>query len=222
MIARFLYTKKQGLALLCLLVTFSAFIQVQEQAIASKVLKAINQIDSFQATFIYRYITSAEEPSAQQQEEIQGKIWIKGAKYRLILDEQALISNGQLVWSYLPEANEVYISYYDPTQEAFNPVKLLTMYRTGFLPIAVKTQLIGDQDCYVVELISQNPANFITRIHLSVGKKDKQPKNLKALDTNNQWHNFLITHFEPQVDLADTLFEFDITGYQTIEVIDLR
>ena len=196
-----------------------AFAQAPDSTSISQVLATINQIDTFQATFLY---TSKQANGQEGQNPIKGQIWVKGQQYHLVLAEQVLISNGQSIWTYLPQAHEVHISDEDPEQEAWNPAKLLTMHRKGFLPVACKTQFIDQESCDVVEWISQDSASAIIQINATVQQKDKKLKKIAALDSHQVWHSFFVEEFELKEDLPDTCFEFDLASYPDIEVIDLR
>ncbi len=213
--------KQKKVVLLFGLVITLALHPAQPNPSASSVLESINQVNIFQASFIY---TSRETGNNKQevQAPTSGQIWVKGVKYHLIWDEQEIVCNGQWVWSYLPQTNEVQICDYDPTQEALDPAKLLTMYRVGFVPVALENQVKEGRPVYIIELKSQDPDNWISRIKLTIEQKSKQIKWIEALDNNQYWHSFQITQFEAQKDLPDSCFEFDIKQHPQIEVVDLR
>lgn len=209
---------KKKLFLLLLLSTLLDYALAQSHSKALKILERINHPDTFQAAFVYTVRESHEE----DQEEAQGKVVVKENKYRLILGGQVIINNGKTVWTYLPDANEVHISSYDPEQEALTPVKLLTIYRQGFLPIALSSKSINNQPCAVVDLIAADKESLFTKISLAIERKTGQLKELKAWDSNNTLHTFVITALEPDMALDDSCFSFNPKDYKDIEVIDLR
>jgi outer membrane lipoprotein carrier protein len=206
--------------LLCVTILL-AFKSSNEQSAMYKVLNSIHKIHIFKANFVY---TSREVGDEQDkiQESIQGEIWVKDNKYHLLLEQQEIICNGQMIWNYLPQAQEVQIDEYDPEQESLDPIKLLTLYRSGFTPVNLKTEQIRDHICDVIELVASDPENSIRRIILTIDQKEKKIRHLEALDTDQYWHVFRITKFEAKEKLPDHLFEFDLEKYPNIEVIDLR
>jgi len=208
----------RSLFLLVLLNTPLAYSLAQNASQAYKVLAPISQADTFQASFVYTNGDLHEE----EQEAVPGKVLVKGNKYRLTLGEQLIIHDGETVWIYLPEANEVQISNYDPEQEPLNPAQLLHIYQQGFLPIALRAQTINNHHCDVVDLIAADQESWIAKISLAVERKTKHLKRLAALDSNQTWHTFSITKFEPDVELDDTCFVFNPACYDAIEIIDLR
>ncbi|MEM7055794.1 MAG: outer membrane lipoprotein carrier protein LolA [Bacteroidota bacterium] len=209
---------KKKLFFLLFLSIPSDYALAQSHSKALKILERISQPDTFQTVFVY----ILREPHKEDQEEIQGKVMVKENKYRLTLGGQIVINNGETVWTYLPAANEVYISNYYPVQKALSPVKLLTIYRQGFLPIALKTQSIHNQLCDVVDLIAAGQESLLTKISLAIERKTGQLKELKAWDGNEALHTFVITAFEPNIALDDSCFSFNPKDYEDIEVIDLR
>ena len=190
----------------------------QPSAQASEVLEHISRPAAFQATFIY---TSGTLHHAEAPEEVPGKVLVKDNKYHLTLGEQIVINNGETVWTYLPEANEVHITCYDADQETLNPAQLLRIDQQGFLPIALRTQAIHDCLCDVVDLVATDKENGLMKLCLAIEQKTKHLKSLTAWDSNDTWHMFLLTTFEPDVKLDEACFEFDQQLYD-VEVIDLR
>ena len=211
---------------ICLLLLLSAplyHVLAHKNAQALKILERISHPDTFQATFVYiRAEDQQVEPPEEYQKEVAGQVMVKGNKYHLTLGEQVIINNGETVWTYLPEANEVHISSHDPKQEELTPIKLLTIYRQGFLPIALRSKTINNQSYDVVDLIAEDKEGLITQISLAIERKTRQLSRLEAWDSNHTLHTFLITAFEPDVELNDTYFDFNQKLYDEVEIIDLR
>src|SRR5690606_10260668 len=124
----------------------------EEKPAIIQLLKSIHEMDTFHADFIYTSIDTENEPE-ETQELIQGQIWVKNPKYQLLLDEQEIICNRQVIWNYLPQAQEVQLNTYNPEQEALDPIKLLTLYRTGFIPTTLKKEPIPGKLCDILELV---------------------------------------------------------------------
>ena len=71
---------------------------------AKKVIASIHMPISFQAEFVYAHIQGeTKQEDTQEEYQIEGKIWVKGNKYRLVLEDQIVVSNGETIWNYVPE-----------------------------------------------------------------------------------------------------------------------
>src|SRR5690606_18866125 len=70
---------------------------------AKKFVSFIRMPHSFQADFVYTHIQGGTKPEDTPEEyQIEGKIWVKGNKYRLVLADQIVVSNGVTIWNYVP------------------------------------------------------------------------------------------------------------------------
>ena len=91
--------------------------------------KKYKAIPAFEATISYTLTNDTEKIN----EEVKGKITVKGDKYRLALKEQEVFNNGTTVWTYLPDEKEVNIDSFDPTaDDNVNPSKIFDMYKKSW------------------------------------------------------------------------------------------
>ena len=187
---------------------------------AQEIVNKIKIPSSFQANFIY----TTQEKDAEEVQEIAGKLWIKANKYRLILDQQIIISNGTTIWSYFPEFNEVHINTCQAEEETdvFSPIQLLHSYQQGFVPTSFKETIINQVTYDLVELTPTDQKNSIAHLSLLIEKGNHQIKNIKALDKNSTIHSFMLVEMVPDMDIEDSYFEFDTANYEDLEIVDLR
>jgi outer membrane lipoprotein-sorting protein len=194
--------------------------KVKPHAQAKKVLAHIKTPSNFQADFIY----SRQEKDAEEPQQIQGKVCTKGNKYKIALDEQIIISNGEVIWNYLPTLHEVHINNFEAEDTAalFSPTQLMHIYQQGFIPIALKIATIDKAEYDIVELIASDQENFIKHLSLTIGKESHQIKNMNALDSNGTIHSFIMINLVSGMDVENSYFEFDATKYKDLEIVDLR
>ena len=133
-----------------------------------------------------------------------------------------IISNGEIIWNYLPELHEVHINNFEVEAALFSPIQLMHIYQQGFIPIALKFITIDKTEYDIVELIASDQENFIKHLSLTIGKENHQIKNIKALDSNGTVHSFTIIDLISGIKVEDSYFEFDTTKYEDLEIVDLR
>ncbi|MEL6358562.1 MAG: outer membrane lipoprotein carrier protein LolA, partial [Bacteroidota bacterium] len=128
---------------------------------------ALNLVDkaighkNFQATFTYRFQSEQDEASEEQ----VGSITVQGYQYRLAMGGQEIVSDGKIVWNYLPDAKEVQINDYNPEQGAGTPWPLLTNYRQDYKFHDFQgTQKIGKKHYDIVTVIAEDPNNDLQQI----------------------------------------------------------
>ena len=65
-------------------------------------------------------------------EDQKGILILDNNKFRLEMNAQTIINDGETQWIYLPELNEVQIMEHDPEDETMNPNKLFTIYKKDY------------------------------------------------------------------------------------------
>lgn len=192
----------------------------QDEEKAFKILDYINQ-HPFQATFTY---SSQSGQHALEEEEAvwKGKLIVQGNQYRLTLQDQEVISNGQTVWTYLKDVNEVQITDHDPEQDAAIPWRIFAYYRQYYALVRLDTHQIDGQVYDVIELVSTNEENELLKLIITVTHATKHIKSLAMYDDNHTLHVLSVTDFRYKPNFDATCFQFNPQSYQGIEIIDMR
>lgn len=194
---------------------------------AKKVIASISMPSSFQADFVYAHIQAKSTGDTQEECQIKGKIWVKDSKYRLVLDDQVMVSNGETIWSYVSSMQEVQIYNEKPVtadkdRTSFSPIDLLQLYKQKrFVPIALHTTTIDQKERYVVELIALDKNSDVKHINLVIDPTTHQINSMQVLEEDGTVHNFSIVNLTIARKLKDTYFEFQMPE-GPVEVVDLR
>ena len=61
-----------------------------------------------------------------------GMAILYGDKFYYNTNEREVISDGESVWTYLPEDNECYIDLVEDLENSINPKEIFTIWKTGF------------------------------------------------------------------------------------------
>lgn len=189
---------------------------------AKEILDAMSEryqeIGAFQSGFSY----VMENPTQSINEEFSGDIIVKGNKFRLKMGGQEIINDGNTVWTYFEEVNEVNIDNYDPSEGDLSPTQIYNAYKRGFKYLYVEDQTEGGQTYHVIDLIPENNTNQFYKIRLFISKDDKTLKRWKIFDKNGTHYTYEITNFNPNAEVNNSLFTFDTSQYSGVEVVDLR
>eukprot|EP01132_Coremiostelium_polycephalum_P000202 gene202-266_t len=196
--------------------------KVEPHPQAKNVLSCIKKTNCFQADVVYK--KQEKDPQAAVVV-VQGSIWVKGDQYKIIWAEQEIFCNGETMWRYLPELQEVYI--HDLQSEEvplMYPCQLLRLHEYGFIPVNLQTVRAKDQEITseIVTLIASEEDHAIQQLKLFIDSNKHQIKNIDALDSHGVMHHFEMKNFVPMIEIADSEFEFEIEKYKGLEVVDLR
>lgn len=207
------------LAIFCL--TQISFAQYDPQAykILEEMSAKYKSFDAFSAKISYSLVNEVEGIS----ENFAGEIFIKDEKYRLVMDEQIIVNNGETVWTYLPDVNEVTIDNYDPENGDITPSKIYSAYKDGFKYLYLEDITEDGETLQIVDLVPENAKDKqFFKIRLEIGKQDNMLKSWTMFDKGGNKYIYDVKEFDKNTNPKGDLFTFDVTEYKGIEVIDLR
>jgi outer membrane lipoprotein carrier protein len=208
---------KKYYLLLLLGSVFSPATAQNQQKKAFALLDSIGQ-RNFQAAFTY----SSRLPQEPLEEISRGEITVHGNQYRLIMQQQEIINNGQTIWTYLVEANEVQITDCTPPKPPITPWSIFDNYRQDYTLGQLDTYRVEGHVCDVVELVPKDNTNGLRKISLAIARTTKHIQRLEILDSDQTLHTFSVTNFTYDLKLDKAFFIFNLDDHPNVEVIDMR
>ena len=212
--------KKFSLLLFCILTIHVGWAQRDENAL--KILDAMSakykEIPAYSADITSSLINETEGIN----EEFGGKITVKGDKYKLELDEQVVINNGETFWTYLPDVNEVNIDNYDPDEDEISPSKIYEAYKKGYKYIYIGDETINGKSHSVIDLVPDDKDAQYFKIKLFIAKADNSLTQWIMFDKSGNQYKYSIENFNGSINPTESFFLFDVDDYPGVEVIDLR
>ncbi|MCB2376762.1 outer membrane lipoprotein carrier protein LolA [Hymenobacter sp. BT635] len=213
---------KKVFALLALSVTMAHAASAQQDPKAGKILDQMSAKYQALKGFKANFTQTLENDAAKVKENLTGDITVSGQKFRLKLNGQEVINNGQTMWTYMKAENEVNISDFDPEEQDVSPTQIFTLYKKGYKYSYVQETKEAGEACDVIELSPENKDNPVFKVRLTVSKVDKSVKSWKMFKKNGNRYTYTIRKFQPNPPLDATTFNFDKTKYKGVKVIDLR
>jgi outer membrane lipoprotein-sorting protein len=181
--------------------------------------KKYKAIPAFEANISYALSNESEKIN----EEVKGKITVKGDKYRLALKEQEVFNNGATMWTYIQSENEVTIDNFDPTSEDnINPSKIFDMYKKGYKYLYLQDRTEGGVLCEELDLVPEKKDAKYFKIKMMINKKDKGVQSFTFFEKSGNRYRYTITRFTANPKIDDTYFNFDKKKYPKVVETDLR
>jgi outer membrane lipoprotein-sorting protein len=193
---------------------------------AKKILDELSIKTKQYKTIVSEFIILAENKVAKTKDVQKGKIWIKGAKYKLDIANQIIINDSKTIYTVLKDAEEVQINNADEkkSEDQISPANIFTIYEKGFKYEFVKeVKLKNGSTAVQVKLFPNEPKkkNFHTLI-LNIDKAKNQVTSFVILGKDGTQTTYTIKNFTPNSDVADDVFAFNGKSYPKYEIIDLR
>ena len=168
---------------------------------------------SIEAKFTNTFKSTVTEINESQ----TGTIFTKNNSYRLEMNGQTIISDGETNWIYLKDENEVNITEIDDDENEINPSKIFTIYESGYKYKFIKE----DKESYHINLFPNENGPF-SKIELFINKPKMQISSFIMFDKQGSVYKYTIDSFIVNKEIEDEFFMFQTSNYPNIEVIDLR
>ena len=145
----------------------------------------------------------------------KGKLILENDKFSIDLDEQIIINNGDIQWTYLKDINEVQITKNEITAGLSNLSDLFKISKNDYKILFLKDEI----NFYLIELIPKTIKSFI-KIQIKFEKQNKEISEIKVFD--KEGGKFIYSINKLKYDLEINSFYFDTSKFPGIEIIDLR
>lgn len=199
-----------------------SFGQLEKDPVATQILKGVSEkYRSFQSVSS-QFKIEIEDLKTKTKETQTGNISIRGDKYKLILANQEVISDGKTVWTYLKEVNEVQIN--DPSSQSgsITPNNIFTLYEKGFGSKYTGVKTIGGKLYQFIELVPEDTKKPFFKVQIQINKSEKQITSAKIFQKNGTYLIYTVEKFKPNSITSDDIFVFDKSKFPGVEIIDLR
>ena len=201
-----------------LLITLSTTIFAQDQ-LAKEVLDKLSATTKSYKNMTVGFDFIFENKKQNINERQKGILVLQDEMYKLEMEEQIIINDGEIQWIYLSDINEVQIMEHDPNEQMMSPNKLFTIYEEGYKYSYVRTESEKGKRLQIIDLFPKKSGAFI-KVILAVDVAKSQLQKITMLDKNGGTYTYFITSFKINTNV--TSFNFNINKYPGVEVIDLR
>lgn len=151
-------------------------------------------------------------------EVMTGDGFLQGNAYKINIAGQDMICDGETLWTYLADSEEVMISSVD-TEENSSPLAMITSYYDNV------TAKFVDNDDNSLKSIEITPIsgdeNFIKLI-VVIESKTLDLKEARMFDNNGSEFVYRLTKFVTNQELPANFFTFNAQDYPDAEIIDMR
>ena len=204
--------KKSILILIC----YPFFLFSQEnkaKSILDLLSKKTKSYSSIKAEFTNTFSNTITDLNESQ----SGTIYLKENAYKLELESQIIISDGETNWIYLIDEEEVNITEIDDEENELNPSKIFTIYEDGY-----NYKFINEgSNVYHINLIPIESSPF-SKVELFINKHKMQISSFNMIDKQGSNYKYTIDSFETNIEFNNNFFIFNTKEYPEVEVIDLR
>lgn len=206
--------------LLLLCISFS-WAQSPNEKKAKAILDKVSEVYRNYTTMEADFSIHMENKKDGINEKQEGKLFTKGEKYCLNMDNRKIISNGTTVWNIMTDIFEVTINNASNDEDAINPTSIFTIWETGHKQKFIKEQVQNNQSVHIIDL-SPIKGKAYYKIRLVIDKSKKQLLSATVYEKNGTTYTYMIENFVPNKAIADSKFSFNEKDYPDADIIDMR
>lgn len=159
-------------------------------------------------------------------DKMKGVFYQDGKKFKVDLGEQIVISDGQSIYTYIKDFNEVQISDYDNgIEEMFiNPSQIIQIYENGeYLYQYSGKTTFQNREMHLIEFKPSNPAEAeYIKIKLLLDMKAKMPAHISISARNGANYQLELLKQIKGANHPPSVFQFRKEDFPGVEVEDLR
>jgi len=202
-----------------LLIVLSTSLLAQDQ-LAKDVLERLSTTTQSYKNMKVDFDFIFENKKQNINEKQKGILVLQDEMFRLEMDEQIIINDGENQWIYLTDMNEVQIMENDPKEQLMSPKKLFTIYEEdGYKYSYVGAKSEEGKRLQIIDLFPKESGAFM-KVILEVDAAKNQLQKITILDKNGGTYTYLVTSFKSNTSVES--FNFNTDDYPGIEIIDLR
>ena len=168
---------------------------------------------SIEAKFTNTFSSTVTDINESQ----SGKLYLMDDAYRLEMEGQTIICDGETNWIYLEDEEEVNITERDDEENELNPSKIFTIYEQGYKYKFVKE----DQKSYHIDLFPKESGPF-SKVELFINKSKMQISSFNMIDKQGSHYKYVIDSFITNQKIEKDFFVFKVSDHPNVDVIDLR
>lgn len=151
----------------------------------------------------------------------EGKVYLKGEMYKIVLGNQEIYCNKTAVWTYLKDINEVQINDYEPNKSEISPANMFNIYQSDYNYICNTSEKVSNVTCKTVDLMPKDKSRPYFKIRIWVDA-DNHIKQLKIFDKNGTRYIYTVTTTKSNTAISDDFYKFDASKHPGVHIEDLR
>jgi len=156
----------------------------------------------------------------QSGQKTSGSIQVKkGNKYRIVTEQQTIVTDGKKVWMYTPSSKQVLLDVFKQNRQQFSPDKFLTGLPKDFSAIKLDTV----DSLFILSLLPSKTASIsstMTSVTVWVDKESWIVEKIEYSDKNGTATSILLSNIRFNKGIADANFKFEVTP--EMKVVDVN
>ncbi len=190
----------------------------QQDPEAQAVLDAMSNKYKSMNAFTVEFKQTLKNESAGLNESVEGVVTVKDVKYRLQISGQEIYNDGENIWTYNEDIQEVTVAEYIPEDMEISLNNIWDVYKQGFKYILLSSDANGNK---TVDLDPVDRSKSFFKIRMIIGN-DSALKSFTVFENSGNQYVYDIVNLTETRNIPEGYFVFDTSAHPDVEVIDFR
>jgi outer membrane lipoprotein-sorting protein len=154
----------------------------------------------------------------------EGTIWMKGLRYKIVVDEYIVYYDGEKLYSQNTDLEEVYVSTPDPDEPGYLqavPIRIIHSYQQDFRYKLMGKRNFRGKDRIEVQLAPKDLTGPYSMLNMYINPHSLKLEAFMLKHKEGINYTMILTSVKGGQDLKDDMFRFDPEAYPNTEVIEL-
>lgn len=210
--------------LLLVLSLFAGTAYSQQDSRADKYLQAVSQQFDLNKGYVIQMDYIREDLMQETSAEGEGVIWMKGLKYKIVVDEYIVYYNEEKLYSQNTETEEVYVSEPDPDQPGYLqavPIKIIKAYEQDFNYMYIGTSPLMGKSLIEIQLYPKDRSGPYAMLKMFVNQHSQKLEAIQLKHKEGILYTMILSEIKVDQTLKESMFEFDPAAFPETEIIEL-
>ncbi len=210
--------------LLAVLSFFTIASYSQQDSQADKYLQAVSDQFDLSKSYVIHMDYIREDLMQETSAEGEAVIWMKGLKYKIMLDEYIVYYNEDKLYSQNTETEEVYVSEPDPDQPGYLqavPIKIIKAYEQDFNYMYIGSSPMQGKSLIEIQLYPKDISGPYSMLKMFVNPGSHKLEVMQLKHKEGILYTMILSEMKADQTLKDSIFDFDPSAFPNTEIIEL-
>ncbi len=210
--------------LLALVSFFTMASYSQQDSRADKYLQAVSKQFDMDKAYVIQMNYIREDLMQETSAEGEGVIWMKGLKYKIMLDEFIIYYNEEKLYSQNTETEEVYVSEPDPDQPGYLqavPIKIIKAYEQDFNYMYIGSTPMLGKSLIEIQLYPKDISGPYSMLKMFVNPNSQKLEAMQLKHKEGILYTMILSEMKVDQTLEESIFDYDPSAYPNTEIIEL-
>lgn len=215
-------SRRISLSLLCLMIIVQAF--SQQDSKAEPYLQNVSEQFDMEEGYLIQMDYIREDIMRETSAEGEGTVWMKGLRYKIVVDEFIIYYDGEKLFSQNTENEEVYVSEPDPNQPGYLqavPIKIIKSYEQDFNYMYIGITPFQGKERVEIQLYPKDVSGAYSMLKMFINPNSLKLEAFQLKHKEGITYTMILSELTGNQSFEDSLFKFDPLLFPETEIIEL-